>query len=183
MHRSFAASSSRIRHIGLAVALAGVLVAGCASAATPLPTATAPSATPTAAAANPSPATSAGPAQSPTAGSPSPSTRPIALRQAPANLGCDAIGVDYTRMTFRIDPNAAEQVVAVTETNGQLLTYWSTGFRQAPTGERAIVDATGKVVVTDGQVLEKPAAANPRLAGYFVCLATNAIYVLATDPA
>jgi hypothetical protein len=98
-------------------------------------------------------------------------------------MGCDTIGVDYTRMTFRIDPDAAEQVVAVTDTNAQLLTYWSTGFRQAPSGERAIVDPAGKVVVTDGQALEKPAAAYPRLAGYFVCLGPNALYVLLTDPA
>jgi hypothetical protein len=37
-------------------------------------------------------------------------------------------------------------------------------------------------VVTDGQVLEKPAAAYPRLAGYFVCLAPDRIYVLLADP-
>jgi hypothetical protein len=169
------------------VGLAGVLVAGCGAAATPTPAVPPSSPAPTGSA---SPAASATSVSSPTAAasattapSPAPTPRAIALREAPANLGCDAIGVDYTRMTFRIDPGAAEQVIAATDTSAQLLTYWSPGFRQAPGGERAIVDPAGKVVVTDGQVLEKPAAAYPRLAGYFVCLAPTAIYVLLTDPA
>jgi hypothetical protein len=85
-------------------------------------------------------------------------------------------------MTFRIDPNATEQVVAVTDTNVQLLTNWSPGFRQAPSGDAAIVDGSGRVVATDGQVLEKAASAATRLAGYFVCLGPSEIYVLTQDP-
>jgi hypothetical protein len=87
-------------------------------------------------------------------------------------------------MTFKIDPNATEQVVAVANTGTQLLTYWSSGFRAGTdsAGKLAILDPAGKVVVSDGQVLDKPAAAYPRLAGYFVCLGPTAIYVLITDP-
>jgi hypothetical protein len=51
-------------------------------------------------------------------------------------------------MTFRIDPDAAEPVLAVTDTNVQLRTHWSAGLMQAPGGQRAIVDPAGKVVVT-----------------------------------
>ena len=69
----------------------GVLVAGCGSATPPTPT---------------SPAVASGAA--------------IQLNQAPADLGCDTIGVDYREVTFRIDPAEAEQVAALADT-GQLL--------------------------------------------------------------
>jgi hypothetical protein len=168
-----------LRSIVLAAAAAAF--AGCASGVTP-----APSATIVPASAPASPTATVGvpastPAATPTA-VPSPSARPLVLHQAPDNLGCDTIGIDYRRMTFRLDPAAAEQVVAVTDTNVQLRTNWSAGFAQAPGGQRAIVDPAGKVVVTDGQTLDVPQAGYPRLAGYFVCLAPTQIYVLLKDP-
>jgi hypothetical protein len=119
-------------------------------------------------------------AGAPTSGAPSGST--IDLHEAPANLGCDTIGVDYRSMTFHIDPAAAEQVSATTDTGVTLATYWSVGFVPGTDSERVIRDPAGKVVVTDGEVLQVPPAAYPRLAGYFVCLGTNKIYVLLNDP-
>jgi hypothetical protein len=120
--------------------------------------------------------TSSAPASGATSGS------TIDLHEAPANLGCDTIGVDYKSMTFHIDPAASEQVAATTDTGVTLVTYWSVGFVPGTDSERVIRDPAGKVVVTDGEVLQVPPAAYPRLAGYFVCLGTDKIYVLLNDP-
>ena len=127
-------------------------------------------------------ATAGAPSSGPTASGAS-SGGTIALHEAPANLGCDTIGIDYKSMTFHIDPAAAEQVSATTDTGVTLVTYWSVGFVPGTDSERVIRDPAGKVVVTDGEVLQVPAAAYPRLAGYFVCLGTDKIYVLLNDPA
>jgi hypothetical protein len=136
-----------------------------------------------------SPASGA-PAATATAGAPTSSAQPSAapsgstidLHEAPANLGCDTIGVDYKSMTFHIDPAAAEQVTATTDTGVTLVTHWSPGFVAGTDSERVIRDPAGKVVVTDGEALQVPPAAYPRLAGYFVCLGTDKIYVLLNDP-
>ncbi|HET9757955.1 MAG TPA: hypothetical protein VFP66_15735 [Candidatus Limnocylindrales bacterium] len=114
--------------------------------------------------------------------SPSAAETAIVLHEAPANLGCDTIGIDYTSMTFRIDPTAAEQVSAVTDTGVTLTTYWSVGFQPGSDAERVIRDPAGKVVVSHDEVLLVPPAAYPRLAGYFVCLAPDKLYVLLADP-
>jgi hypothetical protein len=106
----------------------------------------------------------------------------IVLHEVPANLGCDTIGIDYTSMTFRIDPAAAEQVAAVTDTGVTLATYWSAGFTAGADAERVVRDPAGEVVVTDGDVLQVPPAAYPRLGGYFVCLGPDKLYVLLADP-
>ena len=106
----------------------------------------------------------------------------IVLHEVPANLGCDTIGIDYTSMTFRIDPAAAEQVAAVTDTGVTLATYWSAGFTAGADAERVVRDPAGEVVVTDGDVLRVPPAAYPRLGGYFVCLGPDKLYVLLADP-
>ncbi len=106
----------------------------------------------------------------------------IQIQQAPANLGCDAMGVDYRRVTFRIDPAAAEQVAAVTDTGRILRTFWSAGFRGGPAAERVVVDPAGAVVAVDGEVLAIPRDAWPRLHGYFVCPSPDALYVLTPDP-
>ena len=106
----------------------------------------------------------------------------IVLRQAPADLGCDAIGVEYHEATFHIDPAATEQVSALTDTGVSLLTYWSAGFQPGTPVERVVRDPAGRVVVADGDVFTIPAAAQPRLHGYFVCLGSNELYVLLADP-
>jgi hypothetical protein len=116
--------------------------------------------------------------------SPAAATAPSALvlRAAPANLGCDSIGVDYHRVTFRIDPTAAEQVSAVADTGKQLFVYWAAGFQPGTATDRVVRDPSGQVVVSDGEVLSIPQGDWPRLRGHFVCPAPNALYVLLVDP-
>jgi hypothetical protein len=125
-------------------------------------------------------------APSPTADVPSgtsaPSATTVVLHEAPANLGCDAIGIDYTSMTFHIDPAAAEQVSAETDTGVTLVTYWAAGFQPGSDTERVVRDPAGETVVTDGDVLRVPPAAYPRLGGYFVCLAPDKLYIMLADP-
>jgi hypothetical protein len=110
------------------------------------------------------------------------------LHPAPAKGGpaCDAIGAEPTAhsLTFRIDPTAAEQVTALTDTGVTFTTYWSAGFQPGTATERVIRDPAGQVVVADGDVLAIPEAANPRLHGYLVvgCNGPNTLYVFLTDP-
>ena len=156
-----------------------VLIAGCAPAPTPAavtPVASTAALTPVPTAPGPTPVST--PAASTGSIEPSRSQSAIVLRQAPANLGCDSIGLDYTHVTFDIDPAAEEQVSAVTDTNVRLLTYWSPEFRPGPGGELAVRDPAGQAVATDGEVL----AVGNKLHGYFVCMAPSALYVLANEP-
>lgn len=76
------------------------------------------------------------------------------------------------------DPAATEQVSAITDTGVSLVTYWAAGFRAGTDAERVVRDPAGQVVVAEGEVLE----VGQRLHGYFVCLSTNALYVLIADP-
>jgi hypothetical protein len=121
---------------------------------------------------------SATPTTSPS--SPAASGAAIQLNQAPADLGCDTIGVDYREVTFRIDPAETDQVTAVADTDAVLRTFWSAGFSG---GENVVLDPGGAVVATDGETLAIPAGAFPRLHGYFVCPSPDALYILAADPA
>ena len=120
-------------------------------------------------------------------GSATPTTAPaspvaqIQLHQAPAGLGCDAMGVPYREVTFRIDPTAAEQVSAVTDTGLTLRTFWSAGFRGG-SEDKVVRDPSGAIVAADGEVLAIPQDAWPRLHGYFVCPSPEALYVLIADP-
>lgn len=106
----------------------------------------------------------------------------IALQPAPADLGCDTIGVDYREVTFHVDPTAAEQVTAIASTGTTLDTFWAVGFRGGSSVDKTVLDPTGVVVVTDGEKLAIPAGAFPRLKGYFVCPSPDALYILAADP-
>ena len=45
-----------------------------------------------------------------------------------------------------------------------------------------IVGPKGEEVARDGTKIDVPSGAYPRLAGYFVCLGTDALYILETDP-
>lgn len=107
---------------------------------------------------------------------------PLVLREAPPNLGCDAIRPPYDVVTFRVDPTAQEQVFAITDTGRALLTYWSVGFVPGTSEDPVVRDPGGQVIARDGDVLPIPPAAWPRLHGYFVCPSTDAVYVLIEDP-
>lgn len=102
----------------------------------------------------------------------------IVLRPAPENLGCDSIGIDYGSLTFQIDPAAAEQVSALTNTGVVLRTYWEAGFHPGTGTERVIIDPAGQIAVTDGDVLQ----VGEPLGGYHVCLGPETIHVLFTQP-
>jgi hypothetical protein len=106
----------------------------------------------------------------------------LALEPAPADLGCDAMGVAYRSVRFKIDAAAADQVTAIADTGAALRTYWSAGFRGGPVADGTVLGPQGEVVASDGEELPIPTGAWPRLGGYFVCPAPTAIYVLATDP-
>ena len=103
------------------------------------------------------------------------------LNPAPANLGCDTIGVDYREVTFKVDPAAADPVTALANTGTVLRTFWAAGFI-AGAPNKVVLDHFGAVVVTDGDKLAIPEGAFPRLSGYFVCPSPDALYILATDP-
>lgn len=81
-------------------------------------------------------------------------------------------------MTFHIDATASADVTATTNAGAILQTFWSEGFVG---GVPDVQDPSGQVVVTDGEVLEMPQGAFPRLRGYFVCPSTDAVYVLLQD--
>jgi hypothetical protein len=108
------------------------------------------------------------------------------LRQAPADLGCDAMPVDYRKVTFHVDPGAADPVTAATDTGATLKTYWSPGFTLTSVQDAAsapvVQDPNGQVVAHEGEELAIPEATLPRLHGYFVCPSTDAVYVLLQDP-
>jgi len=158
----------QIRWMALAV-----LVAGCGSATTTSAPASAPPAS--------APPASA-PASAPPASAPAASGAAIQLQLAPANLGCDTIGVDYREVTFKNDPAATEQVTALADTGLVLHTFWGAGFTGGTADDKVVFDPTGAVVVTDGDMLAIPQGAFPRLNGYFVCPSTDALYILAADP-
>jgi hypothetical protein len=152
-----------------------VVAVACASTVTPSATASmAPSQGPGSAAPSTAPSSGA-PSQPPGSGA------TLELRAAPADLGCDAMAVDYRRITFQIDASAEDPVTARTDTGKSLQTFWSTGF-QGSAEPPAVQDPAGQVVAADGDTLDIPEGALPRLHGYFVCPSTNALYVLLQDP-
>ena len=162
------------RHVTwLVLCLSLVGCIGGTSNQSPSPTAEGPAATATAAA----PSSAAAPPSTAASGGTT-----IVLNQAPPNMGCDTIGIDYKSMTFDIDPDAMEQVAAETDTGVILKTYWSAGFQPGTDAEQVVRDPTGAVVVSSGVVLQVPPAGFPRLHGYFVCLAPDKLYVLLKDP-
>ena len=126
------------------------------------------------------PATPFGTAPPPSA--PAATGAEIQLQPAAANLVCDTIGVDYREVTFQIDPGSTTQVTALADAGRVLQTFWAAGFRGGTSDNKVVFDPTGAVVVTDGDKLAIPEGAFPRLKGYFVCPAPEALYILAADP-
>jgi hypothetical protein len=135
---------------------------------------------------------SAGASTGASAGAPSPSvavrasgsSSTVVLRQSPPDLGCDTIGWEgepYRTLTFHVDPDAPEQVWAESNTGAPLLTYWSEGFQAGTPDERLVRDPQGGVFISDGDVVEVPAAANLRIHGYLICLQPDKLYVLTNE--
>jgi hypothetical protein len=111
----------------------------------------------------------------------------IALGRTPADLGCDSVGWPedleaFQNLTFTIDPEAAEQVGARSDTGRELLTYWPADFEAGSTSQRVVRDPTGAVVVRDGDVLDLPTTGSLEIHGHPVCLRPSVLYVMADAP-
>jgi len=148
-----------MRSVTIVGLVAVALIAACASPVTP----------------------SVGPSSVPSPAAASGSVTTLVLKAAPPDLGCDAMAVDYRRVTFQIDPSAEEPVTGLTDTGRSLQTFWSPGFEGSADGS-AVQDPNGEVVAANGETLDIPEGALPRLHGYFVCPSTDALYVLLQDP-
>ena len=141
----------------------GALVVGCGAATSSSPAAT------------PSPQVSAaGPPQSASG------SGIVLTRTGP--IGCDAIGVDYASATIKIDAASDPDVWAETDSGKKLAVKWTDGFTATDANPPVINGPKGEEVARDGTKITVPADANPRLAGYFVCLGSDALSVLETDP-
>ena len=110
----------------------------------------------------------------------------LALNRAPADIGCDSIGwpdevEPFGSLTFRIDPAAADPVVAVSDTGVTLETLWVPGFEAGPASERVIQGPDGQVVVRDGDVLTLVPGQNAELNGYPLCITPTTLYVMPTS--
>ena len=116
-----------------------------------------------------------------TAPSPASSGAGIVLKRT-GPIGCDAIGVDYTSAVIKVDAASDPDVWAETNTGKKVTVAWTDGFTATDGTPPVINGPKGEEVARDGTKIDVPAAANPRLAGYFVCLGPDAIYVLETDP-
>lgn len=103
-----------------------------------------------------------------------PSSPLIVLHRYPADLACDAIGVDYRVVTFHVDPAAHEQVTALTDTGVALVTYWPADFTGSG-AERVVRDGAGQVIVTAGDVLQ---LGQGLPAGFGMCPTPTKLYVL-----
>jgi len=154
----------KTRTVGVAIValLVGALVLGCNATASP---------SPTVGASQPPSAAATGAA----------SGSGIVLTRTPP-IGCDAIGVDYTSATIKIDPASDPDVWAETNAGKKLALKWTDGFTAKDGSPPVIGGPKGEEVARDGTKIDIPADANPRLAGYFVCLGTDAISILETDP-
>lgn len=125
-----------------------------------------------------SPASTGTPGASPSA----PAATTIVLDRAPANLGCDTIGVGYRSITFFIDPTQTPMVWAVTDRGERLGVKWDDSFTGAPIASPGVLDKSGAIVASNGEVLLIPQAAWPNLHGHFVCPSTETVFVLDQAP-
>lgn len=107
----------------------------------------------------------------------------LVLQRAPANLGCDAIGIEYDIATIHIDPNAEVDVWAETRTGRRLAMYWSNGF-SANDGEPPVIrDPAGGEIARDGTVIDiKHWQSYGPWNRYFLCPGPDTLYVLETAP-
>jgi hypothetical protein len=134
-----------------------VALAACSGGATPAPTAS-------------------------PAGSPTAAPGELVLDRVPDATACDAIGVDYTSVTFHIDPTASPQIWAVADTGPSLVVRWTSAFEAGTGAEPNVVDGSGAVVLEDGDTLDLPDGGWPDLAGHMVCPGPTSLTVLDEAP-
>jgi hypothetical protein len=99
---------------------------------------------------------------------PSPTVLPIRILLFDGG-SCPLAGFSSPRMTFRIDPTASNQVVALDAEGGQIRVWWPEGLRGGTSEDPVVRDPRGLVVARDGEVLTVPADDFPNLHGYSVC--------------
>jgi hypothetical protein len=150
MHRSLTPRARAALRIATLAGILAMAVGACTGGASSAPTAT--------------------PGTSPTAG-----PGALVLDRVPDGTACDAIGVDYTSVTF--------QVWAVADTGTSLLVRWDSTFAAGTGTEPTVVDGSGAVVLEDGDTLELPEAGWPDLGGHMVCPGPNSLTVLDEAPA
>ena len=85
-------------------------------------------------------------------------------------------------VTIRIDPTAAEQVVAIEPNGAQYHMWWSRGFVGGRAEDRVVLDPNGAVVAFDGQVLTNPPDGFPELRGHTVCAGSGSLWVFLAGP-
>ena len=127
-----------------------------------------------------------GASTAPTTPGSSPTAAPgaLVLDRAPDSTACDAIGVDYTSMTFHVDPTASPQIWAVADTGTNLTVRWDSAFEAGTGAEPSVVDGSGAVVLEDGDTLAMPADGSyPDLGGHFVCTGPTGLIILDQAPA
>jgi hypothetical protein len=107
--------------------------------------------------------------------SPSPTGASIQLRFT-ADEACPGAAAQLP-LTFRIDPTADEDVVAVTANGTRYHVWWSEGFRGGTATDPVVRDPNGQVVARDGEVLR-----GYTLHGHSVCATGDSIYVLLAGP-
>ncbi len=81
------------------------------------------------------------------------------------------------RLTFRIDPTATDQVMAVDETGMRHEVWWPPGFQGGTSNDPVVRDPRGLVVARDGEALAIPEDGFPVLHGYSVCAGNGGIWV------
>jgi len=114
--------------------------------------------------------------------SPSAAVRELVLDRAPDSTACDAIGIDYTSVTFHIDLIASPQISAVADTGTTLTVQWDSTFEAGTGADPTVVDGSGAVVVKDGDTLDVPGGAYPELNGHFVCTGPTGLIILDQAP-
>jgi hypothetical protein len=126
-----------------------------------------------------------GASTAPTTPGSSPTAAPgaLVLDRAPDSTACDAIGVDYTSVTFHIDVTATPQIWAVADTGASLLVRWVSAFGAGTGTEPTVVDGSGAVILEDGDTLDLPEAGWPDLHGHMVCPGPSSLTVLDEAPA
>ncbi len=116
---------------------------------------------------------------SPTPSLPAPTpTATLRLSFAPADAGCPLAGLP-AQITFRIDPAALDQVVAIRPDGRALHIFWSQGFQGGTLEDPVVRDPNGQVVARDGEVVIDPGRG---IHGHAVCSGSDSLYVLLEGP-
>lgn len=124
---------------------------------------------------------SSSPVVSPSA--PAAPAKAIVLQRAPANVGCDSIGIDYDMATIRIDPAADIAVWAETRTGQRLATFWSAGFTATDGDPPVIRDPDGKVMAANGSGIDiRHWQSYEPWNRFFLCPGPASLYILEQAP-